>query len=75
MRHDEDAEMTEYFAPIRERIVSALETYFDGNRQNLARINELGRDVADRLLEFALQGKMIRGCLVHLGYVLSHSSQ
>jgi len=41
----------------------------------MARINELGLDVADRLLEFSLQGKMIRGCLVHLGYVLTSASR
>jgi geranylgeranyl diphosphate synthase, type I len=65
--------MIEYFAPIRKRIVSALEDFFASSRQDLTRINELGPDVADKLLDFSRQGKMIRGCLVHLGYILSRS--
>jgi geranylgeranyl diphosphate synthase type I len=31
-------------------------------------VNPMGPDAAQRLMEFSLRGKMIRGCLVHLGW-------
>lgn len=54
----------------RERVAAELQRFFAEKRPALAAINPLGPDAGDRLLEFALQGKMIRGCLVPLGYGL-----
>ena len=66
--------MIEYFVPIRREITATLEGFFRQRRPDLALINDLGPDVGARLLDFSLQGKMIRGCLVHLGYMLSRAS-
>jgi geranylgeranyl diphosphate synthase type I len=57
-----------YFDPIRERISALLRVFFHEKREELARVNPLGRDASERLVEFTLGGKMIRGCLVHLGW-------
>jgi geranylgeranyl diphosphate synthase type I len=61
-----------YFDPIRARIASRLGRFLDEKRADLARVNVLGPDAAERLIEFSLRGKMIRGCLVHLGWSLAH---
>jgi geranylgeranyl diphosphate synthase type I len=60
-----------YFDPIRTRIASTLRQFFQEKKEELARINPLGRDASERLVEFTLRGKMIRGCLVHLGWSIS----
>src|SRR5271169_7173127 len=60
-----------YFDPLRERISAALRQFFLEKRDELARVNTLGRDAAERLVEFTLRGKMIRGCLVHLGWSIA----
>ena len=60
-----------YFDPIRARIASTLQQFFQEKKEELARINPLGRDASERLVEFTLRGKMIRGCLVHLGWSIS----
>jgi geranylgeranyl diphosphate synthase, type I len=57
-----------YFDPVRERIAATLRGFFLEKRDELARVNPLGRDAAERLVEFTLRGKMVRGCLVHLGW-------
>jgi geranylgeranyl diphosphate synthase type I len=57
-----------YFDPIRERIAATIRRFFQEKAEELARVNPLGRDAAERLVEFTLRGKMIRGCLVHLGW-------
>ncbi len=59
-----------YFDPIRARIASTLRRFFQEKKEELARVNPLGPDAAERLVEFTLGGKMIRGCLVHLGWSL-----
>jgi len=45
--------------------------FFEEKKGWLARVNALGPDVGQRLLEFSLQGKMIRGCLVQVGHSLA----
>jgi geranylgeranyl diphosphate synthase type I len=60
--------MPAYFDSIRARIVPALRRFLDGKKEELARVNPLGPDAVQRLLDFSLRGKMIRGCLVHLGW-------
>ncbi len=63
------------FDPIRERIKTALRLFFQEKKSELARLNSLGPDASDRLLEFTLGGKMIRGCLVNLGYSVCGGSR
>ena len=63
-----------YFDPIRARIGPALRRFLDGKKEELARVNPLGPDAAQRLLEFSLRGKMIRGCLVHLGWSICRTA-
>jgi geranylgeranyl diphosphate synthase, type I len=67
--------MLTYLAPLRERIAATLTGFFAEKKSWLARVNPLGPDAGRRLLEFALQGKMIRGCLVQLGYSLARESR
>ena len=62
-----------YFDPIRARIASGLHRFLDRKKADLARVNPMGPDAAERLIEFSVRGKMIRGCLVYLGWSLSHS--
>jgi geranylgeranyl diphosphate synthase type I len=63
--------MFEYFAPAKEAISSALSEFLLEKRFELDRVNPLGAEACDRLRDFALQGKMIRGCLVSLGSTLA----
>ena len=65
--------MQKYFARIKDRITSEIKRFIARKRPELARINPLGPDLCDRLQSFVLQGKMIRGCLVPLGYALSRA--
>jgi len=60
-----------YFDPIRARITATLRRFFQEKKEELARVNPLGPDAAERLVEFTLRGKMIRGCLVHLGWSIA----
>jgi geranylgeranyl diphosphate synthase type I len=62
--------LPEYFDPIRARITSALRRYLEEKRVELGRVNPMGAEAADKLIEFSLRGKMIRGCMVHLGWSL-----
>jgi geranylgeranyl diphosphate synthase, type I len=63
-------EMLAYFKNAKELVAQELKRYFAAKRAALEAVNPLGPDAGDRLLEFALQGKMIRGGLVPLGYAL-----
>jgi geranylgeranyl diphosphate synthase type I len=63
--------MLAYFNSTRDRISRLLASFLSKKRPQLAIVNSLGPDAADRLLDFALQGKMLRGCLVALGYALA----
>jgi geranylgeranyl diphosphate synthase type I len=71
MRYIQLCIMLAYFDTIRQRISAALRAFLQAKRPELARVNPFGPDAGDRLLDFALQGKMIRGCLVPLGYALA----
>lgn len=57
-----------YFDPIRGRIVPELQRFLEEKKKDLSRVNPMGPDAAQRLLDFSLRGKMMRGCLVHLGW-------
>jgi geranylgeranyl diphosphate synthase type I len=62
--------MFEYFEKQKLLIAARLRDTLGGPDHGLDRVNRFGPDVRSRLLEFALRGKMIRGCLVRLGYEL-----
>jgi hypothetical protein len=49
-----------YFDPLRERIAATLHRFFLEKKEELDRVNPLGRDAAERLVEFTLRGKMVR---------------
>jgi geranylgeranyl diphosphate synthase type I len=57
-----------YFDSIRARIIPALHRFLNAKKEDLARVNALGADAVQRLLDFTLRGKMVRGCLVHMGW-------
>jgi geranylgeranyl diphosphate synthase type I len=59
-----------YFDPVRARLSDALRGFLQEKSAELSRVNAMGADAAARLTEFSLRGKMIRGCLVHLGWSL-----
>jgi len=59
-----------YFEAARDRIAGQLQVFLSKKAAELDAVNPLGRDAAERLREFCLRGKMIRGCLVHLGWRL-----
>jgi geranylgeranyl diphosphate synthase, type I len=65
--------MLEQFAPLREQISLELARWLNEKRGELGRVNPLGPDACDRLLDFCRQGKMIRGCLVTTGCSLGAS--
>ncbi len=60
--------MLSRFAPVKERVAQALREFIAAKRPSLEAVNSLGPDAGDRLLEFALTGKLVRGCLVPLGW-------
>jgi len=60
-----------YFDPIRERLAGVLRRFLQDKRTELSRVNPMGAEAVRRLLEFSVRGKMIRGCLVHLGWALA----
>ena len=62
--------MVDFFKSRRDEIEAYLRDLFVRKQLEFARINGLGRDLCNRLLDFAVHGKMIRGGLVSLGYAL-----
>ncbi|HTO22709.1 MAG TPA: polyprenyl synthetase family protein [Spirochaetia bacterium] len=65
----------EYFAPFRERLADTLRAFLEEKRGELARVSPIGSQAAERLLDFSVRGKMIRGCLVHLGWALGRRGE
>jgi len=63
----------EYFEPIRRRVADTLRAFLDEKRTELARVGPMGSRAAERLRDFSVRGKMIRGCLVHLGWALARA--
>jgi geranylgeranyl diphosphate synthase type I len=62
--------MVEFFRSRRNEIEAYLRDLFLRKQHEFSRINGWGSDLCDRLLDFAVHGKMIRGGLVSLGYAL-----
>ncbi|HVP17394.1 MAG TPA: polyprenyl synthetase family protein [Spirochaetia bacterium] len=63
----EKADLASFLATSRQEISAILRNFVSRKKQELALTNELSASAMDRLLEFALAGKMIRGSLVALG--------
>lgn len=64
--------MLEYFAAARRGVGAALEACLASMAPGLGSVSaDLGADAASRLARFGLRGKMLRGCLVRLGYELA----
>jgi geranylgeranyl diphosphate synthase, type I len=57
-----------YLASRRERIAASLEALAERRGSALERAPGGGRATLERVVEYCLRGKMIRGGLVHLGY-------
>lgn len=62
--------MLQFFHTRRNDIEAYLQTLFQKKQHEFSRINGWGQDLCNRLLEFAVHGKMIRGGLVSLGFAL-----
>lgn len=62
--------MNEFFAERKKEILRYLEELVEEKSRDLSRVHPTGKDVAERILDFAGRGKMLRGGLVALGYAL-----
>ncbi|GAB1481401.1 geranylgeranyl pyrophosphate synthase IdsA [Treponema sp.] len=63
--------MLDYFSKAKPGIAAAIETSLNLYAKEYEDVSaDLGQDAAKRLKEFALRGKMLRGCLVRLGFEL-----
>lgn len=60
--------MHEYFCQKKPLIARELAGILAGLQPDLARVNKWAEDALDRLLAFAVQGKMVRGGLLVLAY-------
>lgn len=68
--------MLDYFKTTKGWIIQAVEAALEDFGREYDGISpELGLDAARRLVEFTGRGKMIRGCLVRLGYELASGRQ
>lgn len=68
--------MLEYFKAARQELAVAVDKIlYEYGLEYQAVSPELGADAAVRLAEFTSRGKMIRGCLVRLGYELAGSRE
>ncbi|MBN2874473.1 MAG: polyprenyl synthetase family protein, partial [Spirochaetales bacterium] len=64
--------MLEYFAGAKKEIERTIASLMDAYGAEYASVSDdLGATAASRLASFAARGKMIRGCLVRLGYELA----
>ncbi len=61
--------MLEFFNVQKPKIERFLREFFNSKEKSLSGINEWGGDIQERLIDFTVSGKMIRGGLV----LLSHS--
>jgi geranylgeranyl diphosphate synthase type I len=67
--------MLSYFQDKKEKLSAYLKQFLAEKGTEFSKINSLGKDVCDRIYDFAIQGKMIRGGLVSLGFTLSRNGQ
>jgi len=62
--------MQEFFQAQRRRIGDYLEKYQSDKQDDLGKVHAMGEEALDSIRRFALRGKMIRGGLVALTYLL-----
>lgn len=67
-------EMKEFFGTNKEKISSFLQSYLDERLKNYCDVNKSICEVISRIKNYSLNGKMIRGGLVLLGYNLFSKS-
>ncbi len=60
--------LNDYIVSKRKIIRSTLRDFFAEKEKEFFSVNDIGGNLCKRLLEFSLEGKMIRGVLVFLGY-------
>jgi len=65
--------MLAYFEGTKQQISGYLKEFLAEKAAKFSTINSLGKDVCDRIYDFAIQGKMIRGGLVSLGFTMSRN--
>jgi geranylgeranyl diphosphate synthase type I len=65
--------MLSYFEDKKAKISTYLKEFLAEKGTRFSTINTLGKDVCDRIYDFAIQGKMIRGGLVSLGFGMSRN--
>jgi geranylgeranyl diphosphate synthase type I len=68
-----EEEMLAYFEDKKQKISAYLKEFLVEKGTRFSAINTLGKDVCDRIYDFAIQGKMIRGGLVSLGFTMSRN--
>lgn len=62
--------MKQFFNQYRKEIEGELHTFFKDRKNTLSSINPWGEDLLDRLQSFTVQGKMIRGGLNILSFLM-----
>ncbi|MFO7849974.1 MAG: polyprenyl synthetase family protein [Spirochaetia bacterium] len=62
--------MKSFFREQKEAILGYLEKTAEEKAKDLSRVHPMGKEVVEKILDFASRGKMLRGGLVGLGYVL-----
>lgn len=62
--------MFSYFKEKKKEIAAYLEELFKEKSVEFSKISSMGADICNRLYRFSIQGKMIRGGLVSVGYSL-----
>lgn len=67
--------MLDYFTAAKHGVLSTMERVLAGYAAGYANVSiDLGADAAARLSQFASRGKLLRGCLVRLGFELARGS-
>jgi len=67
--------MKDFFAEQKSAICRYLEKYLMEKGNDLGRVHSMGTDSAERILNFTEKGKMLRGGLVALAYLLTREKR
>ncbi|MDY7028630.1 MAG: polyprenyl synthetase family protein [Spirochaetota bacterium] len=65
--------MKNFFAEQKQAIYRYLTDYIRDKREDLSRVHTMGADSGDRILDFTEKGKMLRGGLTVLAYLLTRA--
>jgi geranylgeranyl diphosphate synthase type I len=71
--NEAEEKMLSYFEEKKQKISAYLKEFLAEKGTRFSSINTLGKDVCDRIYDSAIQGKMIRGGLVPLGFAVSRN--